>query len=114
MVYPFEHILLRFNGHFGSSASDIQDRWSVGLRFSAPTAAPAYDPVKLQTFVNAAQTAANTFHSNAGTFAGTGAYMDFVSGAQIGVLGRYVPAGQLTVISPTTPTNGTGSGGPHS
>lgn len=112
MVYAQEHLLIRFNGHFGSSASDFVDRWSSGIRFGLVSSAPIYDPAKLQTFVNACQAAANTFHANTSSFVGTGCYHDFVSGAQIGVLGRYSPAGQLTVVSPTVATNGAGTGGP--
>jgi len=108
VVFPHEHILLRFNGHFGA-VGDTAERWSVGVHMGLPTAAPAYDPVKLQTLVNAAQTAANTLHADAGIAAGTSAWLDYVSGAQIGVLGKYTPAGQLTVISPTTPTAGSGT-----
>lgn len=113
MVFPHEHILLRFNGHFGASASGVVERWSAGIRFGLPGSAPAYDAAKLQTFVNAAATAAATFHGSVSTFAGTGAYFDQVSGAQIGVLGKYSPPGQLTVLSPNSPVNGTGAGGPH-
>lgn len=77
-----------------------------------PNLAPVYDAGKLQTLVNACQTAANTMHGSVSTFVGTGCYLDQVTGAQIGVLGRYEPAGQLTVVSPNTPTNGAGAGGP--
>lgn len=108
MVYPVEHILLRFNGHFGS-LSAITDKWSVGMRFGKAVSAPAYDPAKLQTLVNAAQTAANTFHGASGSFTGTTTFLDYVAGAQIGVLGRYTPTTQLTIVSPTTSTAGFGT-----
>jgi hypothetical protein len=71
-----------------------------------PTSAPAYDAAKLQTLVNAAQTAANTFHATAGVGTGTNTYLDQVTGAQIGVLGKYSPSTQVTVISPVTSTVG--------
>lgn len=109
MVFPHEHILLRFHGHFGGSASSIVDRWSCGIRMGFSNIAPVYDTAKLQTLVNSAQTAANTFHSSTGTAAGTTAYLDYVSGAQIGVSGRYTPSAQLTVLSPSTPTAGLGT-----
>lgn len=108
MAYPHEHILIRFNGHFGTSGSII-DKWSSGLRFGLPTAAPAYDEAKLQTFVNACQAAANTFHSAASSITGTNAFLDYVTGAQIGALGRYSPQSQLTVQSPTVVTGGNGT-----
>jgi len=106
MVYPHEHILIRFNGHFGASGTIISDRWSTGLRFGLPNAAPAYDPVKLQTFVNACQTAASAFHNNAGAFVGNTCWFDQVAGAQVGVSGKYTPTGQLTVLSPLNPVSG--------
>ena len=109
MVFPHEHILLRFNGHFGGSSSSLLDRWSCGVRMGFPNIAPVYDAGKLQTLVNAAQTAATTFHSTSSIYAGTTAYLDYVSGAQIGVSGRYTPSSQLTVLSPNTPTAGLGS-----
>lgn len=109
MVYPLEHILIRFNGHFGASATTFSDRWSSGMRFGFTNIAPVYDSAKLQTFVNACQTAANTFMGATNTNAGTNTFMDYVSGAQIGVLGRYTPSTQLTVLSPTTSTPGLGS-----
>jgi hypothetical protein len=108
MVYPQEHVLLRFNGHFGT-ATAFTDRWSAGIRFGLPNAAPAYDATKLQTFVNAAQTAAITFHTSGFTAAGTNAFLDYVSGAQIGVSGKYTPSTQLTVLSPTNTTAGVGT-----
>lgn len=108
MVFPLEHILIRFNGHFGGSSSTL-DKWSTGLRFGFPNQAPAYDAGKLQTFVNACQTAANTFHANASVATGTSCYMDYVTGAMIGVSGRYTPATQQTILSPSTPTAGVGT-----
>lgn len=108
MVYPHEHVLLRFNGHFGTSTT-FPDRWSVGLRFGLGGSAPAYDAAKLQTFVNAAQTAANTLMAGSSVGASTSCFLDYVSGAQIGVLGNYVPTTQLTVVSPTTTTAGIGT-----
>lgn len=109
MAYAFPHVLLRFNGHFGASGVSVVDRWSTGIRLGLPNAGPEYDPAKLQTLVNAAQTAANTFHTAAQVTTGTNCYLDQVSGAQIGQSGLYSPAGQLTVLSPSTPTAGVGT-----
>lgn len=108
MVFPMEHVLLRFQGHFGTVSSAV-DKWSVGMRFGLGASAPAYDASKLQTFVNAAQTAAQTFHAAASTAAGTATFFDQVTGAQIGVLGKYTPPGQLTVLSPFSATAGASS-----
>jgi hypothetical protein len=108
MVYVLNHILLRFNGHFGT-ASGIVDKWSVGMRFGLTASEPIYDVAKLQTFVNAANTLAQTFHAGGSSGTGTSTYYDYCSGAQIGVLGKYSPVGQLTVLSPSSATAGTGT-----
>lgn len=105
MAYPHEHVLIRFNGHFGTSGNSV-DQWSTGIRFGLPAAAPAYDAAKLQTFVNAALAAAKSFHAGTSMFTGTNCFLDYVTGAQIGVLGKYVPSNQLTAISPTETTAG--------
>lgn len=108
MAYSHEHVLLRFLGHFGTTGV-AADKWSAGIRFGLASAAPAYDPAKLQTFVNAAQAAAITFHTTAAVAAGTNCFFDQVSGAQIGVLGQYVPTSQVTTLSPYTATAGVGT-----
>lgn len=109
MVFPLEHLLIRFQGHFGASGTTVVDRWSCGLRFGFTNLAPVYDSGKLQTFVNACQTAGNTLMGAVNTNAGTNTWLDQVTGAQIGVLGRYQPTTQLTIISPSSPTAGIGS-----
>lgn len=109
MVFPHEHVLLRFNGHFGSTATTFNDRWSCGIRMGLPASAPAYDAEKLQTLCNAAMTAAKTFHTASMVTTGTTAFLDYVSGAQIGVSGKYTPPSQLTIVSPTDSTAGVGT-----
>lgn len=108
MVYPHEHILIRFHGHFGTSTSFV-DEWSAGVRMGFPNLAPIFDTGKLQTLVNAADAAARVFHANANALVGTNCYFDYASGAQIGVSGRYTPSSQQTILSTSTPTAGTGT-----
>ena len=98
MAFPHEHILIRFNGHFGAS-STINDRWSSGLRLGFNAQGTVYDAAKLQTLVNACKTAGDVFHGGAGSLIGANCFLDEVTGAQIGVLGKYVPTSQMTVIS---------------
>lgn len=99
MVYPHEHIVLRFQGHWGTGAGTVLDTWSTGIRFGFPGKGTLYDPVKLQTFVNSAMTAASTFHIANANMCSSECWLDKVTGAQVGVDGKYVPTGQLTVIS---------------
>lgn len=108
MVFPHEHLLIRFNGHFGTSGA-ATDKWSSGIRLGLPGGAPVYDAAKLQTLVNACQAAAKTFHTTTGVNAGTNCFLDYTSGAQIGVSGRYEPSTQLTIVSPTDTTASFGS-----
>lgn len=109
MTYPGTHILLRFNGHFGGSASTI-DKWSCGMRFGIPSGGTTYDAAKLQTFVNSALSAAQAFHTPVGSACGSNTYFDQVAGAQIGMIGRYNPDTQQTIFSVYTPTAGAGTG----
>lgn len=107
MVYQHEHILLRFNGHFGTNVSAV-DKWSCGLRFGFAIKGTDYDAGKLQTFVNTAKVAAGVMHATNAMTIGASCFLDTVTGAQIGVLGKYEPAAQMTVISPSTPVGGVG------
>lgn len=107
MVYAQEHILLRFNGHFGV-ISAASDRWSVGIRLGQPSLPVPYDATKLQTLVNTAHTAAKLFHSTTASLTGTNCFYDQTSGACIGPSGKYVPPGAVTIFSPSEPTAGLG------
>lgn len=108
MAYARAHILLRFNGHFGTVGSQL-DKWSSGMRFGFVSTDAVMDTPKLITFANAASTAAVAFHTTTNVAAGTSAFLDNVSAARIGVNGKYDPAGQLTVITAPTVTAGIGS-----
>lgn len=110
MVFPHEHLLIRFLGHFGGATPPGLDTWSVGLRMGFGNIAPLYDEAKLQTLVNACQDAGQNFHTATNVGTGTSCYFDQVTGAQVGVTGKYVPATQLTVMSPVEPTAGVGGG----
>jgi len=108
MVYAQEHILLRFNGHFGTTGG-VADRWSVGVRLGQASLPTIYDAAKLQTLATAADAAARVFHAAAGTKAGTSCFFDQVAAACIGPSGRYVPPGALTILGPTGSSPGTGT-----
>lgn len=109
MVFPNAHVLLRFNGHFGDVASQT-DKWSCGIRLAHQAGIdPVYDAAKLQTLVNAAKTAGDNFHGLTNVATGTQTFLDGVSGAQIGVSGKYSPITQQTVWSVLTPKAGVGA-----
>lgn len=109
MVYAHEHVLLRFNGHFGLNASTMTDKWSCGLRLGIPGSSPTYDAGKLAALAEAAKTAATTFHQAANTSAGTSTFFDQVAAAQIGVTGRYSPLTQVTQFSTVAGVAGIGT-----
>jgi hypothetical protein len=108
MVYAHEHILLRFNGHFGTSTG-ISDRWSVGVRLGQASLPVPYDAAKLQTLANSAHAAAKLFHSTTAAVTGTSCYYDQTAAACIGPSGKYVPPGAVTILSPLEATAGVGS-----
>lgn len=109
VVFPNSHVLLRFNGHFGDVASQT-DKWSCGIRLGHQAGVdPVYDEAKMQQLVNAAKTAAEAFHGLTNVATGTQTFLDSVSGAQIGVLGKYMPTDQQTIWSNLTPKAGVGT-----
>jgi hypothetical protein len=110
VVYPQEHILIRFNGWFGGGTYPGSDTWSAGLRMGLVSQAPAYDAAKLQTLVNACHTAAKALHSASGMGTGINCYLNQTTGAQIGVNGKYLPSTQQTIFSPIDPIAGVGTG----
>ncbi len=106
MAFSSAHILIRANGHFGTSTV-AADRWSVGLRFGIPGTDVAYDDVKLATFVQSCFAAASTFHADVTSAVGSAAWLDTCSGARIGLNGKYNPSTQVTKFS----TGGAVAGG---
>jgi hypothetical protein len=97
VAYANDHLLLRVEGHFGSTSTDRIDKWSVGLRFAIVGADVPYDKPKLQTFVDAAFGALQTFHASPNTDAGSLCFFDSTQGAIIGTDGKYNPLTQETV-----------------
>ncbi len=108
MAYSSAHILLRVNGHFGTSTA-VTDGWSFGMRFGVAGADVAYDEAKLQTFVQSAYDAAFTFVSDPLTLAGTACWMDNCSAARVGQNGKYSPTTQTTKFSTGPAVAGTGT-----
>ena len=107
MGYQFEHLYLRFNGSMGTVGG--AEKWSVGMRFGVLGADVTYDTTKLQAFVSAAKTAADTFHAASGVNTGLNVYHDYVTGARIGKDGKYSPTGAQTIFSANSPAGGVGS-----
>lgn len=108
MAYGSTHILVRANGHFGTSGS-ASDYWSTGLRFGIPGTDVVYDEAKLQTFVQACFTAATTFHADVTSVVGTACWLDNCSAARIGLNGKYNPSTQVTKFSTGGASAGTGT-----
>lgn len=94
MVYSRQHTLIRAIGHFGASASDVQDEWSVGMRLAIPggTGHPAGP---YTTLLESIATPIQTFHAANSTGAGFSCFLDELTAALIGVDGKY-PAGAVT------------------
>jgi hypothetical protein len=100
------HLLIRLNGGFGSAPTSLTDKWSCGFRIGVPGTDIVMDTSKLQTLVNAIQTAASTAHTATNMQAGTNCYFTHVTGARVGTDGKYNPAGQVTTVSSGVTTAG--------
>lgn len=110
MAFTNAHLYVRLNGGFGASVAALTDKWSTGFRVGIPTQDSRYDAPALQTFANSVHTAAQTLHSSTGMRCGTTCFFQNVSVARVGEDGKYNPAGQLTVYSVGTPTQGSQAG----
>lgn len=108
MAYPSAHILVKAIGHFGTSGV-ANDNWSTGLRIGIPGADVPYNQAGLQTFVQAAFAAFQSFHADPLSLVGTACWLDYTSAARIGTDGHYDPLSQKTVVSTTASTAGSGS-----
>lgn len=106
--YVYSHLLLRYNGHFGTSSS-IVDKWSTGLRIGFAGKDIAYNSGGLVTFLTAAADAGKSFNQNPGTWAGTNCFLTEATVARVGHDGHYDPVTQETVHSPITLGDGAGS-----
>lgn len=107
-TYAHPHLVIRFGGHFGQAES-IFDNWSTGLRLGHPAVATGYNATDLQDLVEAVSAALTTLHGNTSTGASTSCFLDWVTGARVGVNGKYDPATQETVRFDRTPFAGTGT-----
>lgn len=111
MAKPFatRHILLKLGGHFGT-ASELKDYWSVGMRFGNAVSDVSWDAANLQVFVDAAWTAAVTFHTGVNNLVGSPCFLDYTTAAIVGRDGVYDPDFQSTARHDGAATAGAGTG----
>lgn len=108
MGYEREHILLRINGHFGSSASPL-DFWSVGLRLATVGGTPPQTS-NLVAFLETISSPIQAFHTSVPVGVGSNCYLSELTAAHIGLDGKYASAFAETVRRPyTTPVAGNGT-----
>lgn len=108
MAFTHKHLYIRLNGGMGGSVASPNDKWSTGFRVAVPGADIDLATPALLTFVNAVHAAAITMHGNALMLAGTNCNFLYVTGARVGLDGKYDPLGQTTVVSTGAPQAGSG------
>lgn len=109
MAFTHRHLQIKLNGGLGGSVATPLDRWSTGFRIAVPGADIPLATPALQTLVNAIHAAAITLHGSSAVLAGTNVNFLNVTGARVGVDGKYDPAGQLTVVSTGVAQAGSGA-----
>lgn len=76
----------------------------MGLRFGVIGADVHFDSTALQAFVDSAANAFQTFHALSANGVGTTCFLSWVTGARVGLDGKYLPAAQTTrrkdIVSP--------------
>jgi hypothetical protein len=108
MTYTHKHLYIRLNGGLGGSVSVPNDKWSTGFRIAVPGADIDLASPALLTLVNSIHAAAITLHGTVGMLAGTNCNFLYVTGARVGLDGKYDPLGQTTVVSTGLPQAGSG------
>lgn len=108
MAYPNAHLLVRFNGSFGPSATTNAEKWSSSLRLGVIGADVTYNAANLLTMANSIHAATITFHNSSAAKLGSNCWFHNVAVARIGTDGKYSPAQQETVYSTGSPQSGTG------
>lgn len=109
-MFKNAHYLMRFGGHFGSSATVVSDLWSSGLRFGLLNSdSPLLADATLDSWLSSAETAINAFHSTAGAKVGTYTFYSWVSLARVGTDGKYDPLTQVQRRKDRTPSAGVGT-----
>lgn len=111
MPYSVPFLKVNFEGHFGSSTTNIAENWVAGLHVTK-NGGLIGGTTELTNFLTAIRAPAITYHSSAIAAAGTNTFLDAVSGAYIGTDGKYA-LGSLqstTRVPLTTSTPGSSSG----
>jgi len=108
VTYAHPHYILRVNGHFGSTGTNVADRWSAGLRLGIPNIGVTVGQ-DLTAFLASAKSVIQTFHTDSRTKSGVTCFLDEVTMARVGTNGKYEPTTQLTAryVYPS-PVSGTG------
>lgn len=107
MAYPYPFVKVNAEGHFGSSTTNIVERWSAGFHITK-NGGVIGGSSEMTAFLSAIRAPLTTFHTTSNLSAGTACYLDSVSGAYLGTDGSYVLGSLQTTtrIGLTTSTPG--------
>jgi hypothetical protein len=111
MAYALPFLKVNVEGHFGSTAGTIVERWQSGFHIIKNGGMSA-TPTEIVGFLTNILPIISTFHTSASTVHGSNVWLDGASGALIGVDGHYANGSlqPTTRVALGTPVAGTGTG----
>jgi hypothetical protein len=110
LPYSTPFVKVNIEGHFGGSATTPVEKWSAGFHV-ANAAGIATSQGALLTYFTALATPATTFFQTTNTGTGTNTWLTSISGALIGVDGKYALGKLQSTTRYTLPTPAVGVGG---
>jgi hypothetical protein len=110
MAYTLPFVKVNIEGHFGSSTSNVVEKWMTGFHVIKNGGMSA-TPGELTAFFTNIIPIISTFHTSATLTASTTAWLDSVSGALIGTDGHYANGSlqPTTRVALGTPVSGVGA-----
>jgi hypothetical protein len=110
LAYSTPFVKVNIEGHFGSSATVPIEKWNAGFHVANP-AGIATSQGALLTYFTALAAPATTFFQTTNTGTGTNTWLTAISGALIGVDGKYALGKLQSTTRYTLPTPAVGVGG---
>jgi hypothetical protein len=110
VAYTVPFVKVNLSGHFGSSTTDIVEKWQAGFHITK-NGGVIGGTTELTNFLGQVGTLAKTFHAATTTGVGGSCFLSEASGAYIGTDGKYALGALQTTtrvpITPVTAGNGT-------
>jgi hypothetical protein len=113
MTYANPFLKVAADGHFGSTTTDIKEKWSAGFHLTGNFGAVLV-PSAINGFLVAITPAVLAYHGSTSTKTGSNCFVDGLTAAYIGTDGHYVGGGLQPTsdyrFGTSTPGNGTSAG----